>query len=245
MLSNWFVAIGTLALALATFWAIRENIKSRVDTSSPRLIVTLASVGDSPFHPSAMAGASPKEVDPGIEWDMTQRGDVRLGVSAHIEFTNEGARTAWVFLDTATDVEVTGIITDDPDSPTELPALYTRPPEGGTQLRPGQTGKVLAMWWKSASEWSRLWNPQAPSPTTTLTLRSRNTEGTIEDRCPVTFGSYVVVPRARRDGWEIASRSSSSANPTIVPGPIARIDQTRRTYRLLMPGPLRKLFRRS
>ena len=67
------------------------------------------------------------------------------------------------------------------------------------------------VWWQPADAWAEAWRRGAkhdfessqPPPTTTARLIVRGATGETWDRCDLSFGSYVLVPHPREDGWVI------------------------------------------
>ncbi len=236
------VAFGTIAVAGVTAWlafssrnTTREAYRTRVDASGPRLVVVSFDVEPQAVtvRQPAVAGASPADVEPGLEWDMTQHGHALLGVLAFVMLTNEGARTALFRVETPDEVELTRRPSTGGPGEDLQPFLLVSAGEmgvnGWAQILPGVQMQLGLVWWQSALRWAELWSESSP-PTTTVTLIARDTTGSVEDRCELRFGAHVIMPKPIEDGWMTAGRSLSSGVPKPAPEAVAVTGLTQRSY---------------
>jgi hypothetical protein len=233
---NGCVAAGTLALAGATVFVGRAAVRAAVDGRCPRVIVTELQVVDEPRNWPISAKAEPGEIKAGISWDMAQYGADRIGMKATGQLRNERAVTALFRLDCDPDCVVGPVLCRDPNPISGLAVTQPAPREGWYVIVPGGGADFSIIWWQPASAWAQAWqrgagNPELSPPTTTVRLVVRGASGDAVDRCDLTFGGYVVVPRPREDGWVIAIVDRSWRNiPGTAPERVARIGLMRRSY---------------
>jgi hypothetical protein len=234
---NGLVAAGTLALAGATVYVGRIAVRSALDTSAPRVVVTQLWVPDPPVNTPVAGGADAGSIQPGTTWSMRQHGLDRVGLRASGHLRNEGTATVLFSFEHSPDVEVDHVTYMDP-SPLGGPAASAPlvEQEGWYVIRPSGEANFRFIWWKSASDWAAAWDQQSV-PTVTARLLVRGVSGQARDRCDLTFGGYVMVPHPREDGWVVAIVNNLSAQiPGTAPPRLARIGLMRRAY----PGPFRR-----
>lgn len=228
-LLDGLVAGGTLALAGATVYLGRESARVAVDTGTPRVFLSQLQVPEQPFTPAVVAGGEPQEVKPGLIWSLAQHGRDKLGLEANFRLTNESTMTALVRLDTPPDTEIMSVHV----LPTDR-YLVEVPLQGDWHvIGPGAQAACSMIWWKPASEWADLWTRGTPDspPLTTVTVNVRGSSGEAYDSCKVSFGSYVVVPHPREDGWVIGIRDVPWLKvPGTIPGPATDIGLMQRSY---------------
>jgi hypothetical protein len=234
------VAGGTLALAGATTvlafasrHATREAYWARVDASAPRLVVRSFRIYRVPMHQDPDGGrVAPSEE--GAPWDMTQAGDVLLGTRAGAAVVNEGVTSALLRVECPEDVRCSVALDQEHEGrirrsvPATARDIET---EGGWyHIEPGFRAVVTLTWWRSARRWSEIWDASEPPPTRTVTMIVHDTTGSVEDRCDLRFGAYVMMPRPVEDGWMVAGREVSSGVPVLPPDQVVITGLVRRTY---------------
>jgi len=231
------VAAGTLGLAGATTvlafasrHATREAYRARADAFGPRVVVLSLDVDGKPVKRSASANASPPSLTPGEPWDLTQHGDWELGVEAHATLVNEGARTAQVRFEIPEGVEQTRVVALGSDAPPE-PYILWGEGHDWAQIWPGYRANVGFIWWRSARQWAEAWSDSAPPPSRSVTMVVRDTSGTIEERCELRFGTYVLRRNPTEDGWLLA-RAQRFVIPNPMTDPVEVTGLMERTYPL-------------
>jgi hypothetical protein len=225
------VAAGTLALASATVYVGRVAVRSALDSSAPRVVVTQLWVEDAPVNTPVAGGADAGQIPPGTSWSMRQHGLDKVGLRATGHLKNEGTTTALFSFEHSPDVDV-GPVTYMVPSPLGGPATPAplAEQEGLYVIPPSDEANFRLIWWRSASDWATAWDKQSV-PTATARLSLRGVSGQARDRCDLTFGGYVMVPHPREDGWVVAIVNKLSAEiPGTAPPRLARIGLMRRTY---------------
>ena len=227
-LFNGFVAAGTLALAAVTVKLARATNKmvaeashARMDALAPKVAVLDLQVLNKPVQPALDAHAAPGEIDIGTTWDLTQHGEVRIGVMAEGTLVNEGSTTALVALNPGRDVEVLEV-----SAPDNAGSLRPVAQQGDRYVvRPRVTVRVTFILWRAARDWA-----QDPSALGEVGLEITGSAKSVIDTCQLTFGKHVLIRHRAKDGWAIADNDMTTVVPNPPPKPVAAIGEVARRY---------------
>jgi len=247
------VAAGTLALAGVTGWlafttrgSVRESYRARIAASSQHVLVKSFAVDKQP-RGERRADASTKDppfLTPGTEWALDSNGWQKLGLFAVAVVHNEGTTTALVSVECPEDVENLTMSAPfwEASEPSNALGIGRRLGFFGVQngewyvLPPGESLPVHLIWWRREPEWVASAQRGSDPPTVSVKLIFRDATGLAEDRCQLTFGSYVLWPYAvtadqpGNEKWHIALRSGPTPVPSQPPPPIEKIGSLVRSW---------------
>lgn len=234
------VALGTLSLAVFTFYlgtATKklgtETRNARLDALAPRVVVTSFHVLPEPVTRPTAAGQPPVKADPGTSWDLTKYGEIQLGVHAIGVATNEGDGTAYISMIPGSDTEFYHFEMEIGGS-LERSIKHRVPVSGNTiSIAAGERITFHLILWKSTKEWCDAWKRfqfAPPADDGNATIEVSNRFAAVRDMYKVRFIKLPLVPRQLEDGWMIAhaddlyniSNPGTATIPTVVVSPVER-----------------------
>jgi len=252
--SDWTslaVAIGTLLLAAATFYATviarhstREAYRSRIDASAPRLVVLDLKVQQGVEKPETVTAGNFGFAKAGEPIDVAGLGEGKLGMFIEVEIANHGTSSGYVELTLPPDVFVNTITLHDMQ-----PGSHNRYYSNHViLLQPLGRVTVKLVWRQSATAWSQ--EPDFPDhlPTRDVVVRIKDTLGSVVDAGTISFGGYALMRTpSNPGGWNVAPRSLFQLIPQGGSNTLEEIGKIERVYPKERAGrsQIRELHRRS
>ena len=240
-LLNGLVAMGTLSLAVFTFYLGVETKRlgmetrnARLDALAPRVVIASFEVLPKPVKRPTGAGQQPVGMDPGTHWDMTKYGEIQLGVHAVGVATNEGEGTAFIEVVPGKSTEFFWF--EEEIEPAQFPTKIRAPLQGNIVSIAAHESLIFNLiLWKSTKEWCDAWNEfqfAPPSGAGGAAIEVSNRFAAVRDTYTVGFNKLPLVPKQLEDGWMIANTDDvhSISNPGTATVAIAVVSPVKRRY---------------
>ena len=239
------VALGTLALAIATFVLVQrtrqeadatqeaveatrasglENVRARIDARAPRVIVLLSPpVWPPSFPPSSGVEGTHDQMAPDQQFASSQGVERRLLIATKGRVRNDGASTAFVRFSHGT------LVWEDDHRVVKIPAAPGVPPQYA--IAPGEQATFQLLDGRPLREWMEAYQAHAANPSAhpeesklwfQVTMIDQLDAG-IVDRIQVEVQGYPIEPVPQdRERWQLASEPRNR--------PLAFVAPAERTY---------------
>lgn len=236
-LLNGLVALGTLSLAVFTFYLGTktkrlgmETRNARLDALAPRVVITSFEVLPKPVTTPMVAVQQPAEAEPGTNWDVTKFGETKLGIHAIGVATNEGDATAFIKVVPRESTEFNGF----QETLAQFPMMAVPLQGNVVSIGAHESVRFNLILWKSTKEWCDAWKQfqlAPPSGVGGATIEVSNRFAAVRDVYQVSFNKIPLVPMQSEDGWIIAytdnlrsiSDPGTATIATAVVSPVERV----------------------